>query len=497
MKPPEYVGLVTKIYRALLDGKGTDSSDIDDLKKLFNRGFTKGHLLHNDELMSTLRPNHVGVPLGKVVSAGKSSITLQLTDTLSQGDGIKFERTDTGFICNRIYLRGKLVSHADAGQTVELENKAEARPGDSVVKTTDTELIKSLGITGKRSIAITAKLTAKKNEKLSLEFSDGKHSVKSFGDIVQPSRTAPTADLKQSIAKLGDTPYEIVQIDIERNDDIFIAKSSLNAIRRDAADALSSARTALPARNTASFVPRKPVLMEKAEPRVHVLVRNEEQLLSIRDIINGDIYTADENLYEKYSHTRFKVSRLAKTLPPKEGKRLLITDNGGLYEYTEDNDIVLDYTMNTLNSYTLAVFSILGAKRIAVSPEMDETDIREIISAYKKEHGYAPVLEALVYGRYELMAMQHCVISHSLGEKQHCGTCKNNSFFLDDIKGSRHPIVTDENCNNYILHSRTEQKNLPGLFETGIRDFRIEFLYENAEQCEEIAQQHMAELKKL
>ena len=304
MKPPEYVGLVTKIYRGLLDGSGTHKSDIEYLKKLFNRGFTKGHLLQSDELMSTLRPNHAGVPLGKVASVNKRTIAVELTDTLNQGDGIKFERTDTGFICNRIYLRGKLASHARAGQTIELENKADAKPGDSVVKTTDTELIKSLSGQGRRSIGITAHLRAKKNEKLSLELSDSQHSVKVYGDIVQQSRTAPSKEPESSITKLGGTPFEITNISIERDDDIFIAKSSLNAVRREAVQALEDARTALPARKIAPFVPRTPVVNEQTEPKIHALVRNEEQLLAVKDIINGDIYTDSKELHKKYDRNK-------------------------------------------------------------------------------------------------------------------------------------------------------------------------------------------------
>ena len=177
--------------------------------------------------------------------------------------------------------------------------------------------------------------------------------------------------------------------------------------------------------------------------------------------------------------------------------RLLITDNSGLHEYNAGNDIVLDYTMNTLNSYTLAVFFSLGAKRIAVSPELDEHSLKDMINAYKKEHDVNPALEALVYGRYELMAMQHCVIAHSLGEKKHCGICKTCNYYLDDIKDRRYPIVTDDDCNNYIMHTQTEQKELSSLFKTGVRDFRIEFLYETPELCAQTAQRYMAELAKL
>ena len=47
MKEPAYVANVTARYRAALDGHATEE-DRDDLKKTFNRTFTKGYLFHED-----------------------------------------------------------------------------------------------------------------------------------------------------------------------------------------------------------------------------------------------------------------------------------------------------------------------------------------------------------------------------------------------------------------------------------------------------------------
>jgi putative protease len=90
MKSQEYVYQVTKIYAALLrdarEGRPlyAQPEDIEDLKKLFNRGFTKGHLLDDkgDDLMSIRRPNHAGMPLGRVLSVDRSGIRIELTAPL-------------------------------------------------------------------------------------------------------------------------------------------------------------------------------------------------------------------------------------------------------------------------------------------------------------------------------------------------------------------------------------------------------------------------------
>lgn len=497
MKPPEYVGLITKIYRALLDGKGLQKCDLDNLRKLFNRGFTKGHLLQIDALMNTKRPNHTGVTLGKVASVSKSRITIKLSNELNQGDGIKFERTDTGFICNKIYKNGKLVNSASEGETIELDNKAQASKGDSVVKTSDTALIRALGSYTTRKIPVTAKLTAKIDKPLELELTDGSNIVKTTGAVVEQSRTAPCKGLEDSIAKLGDTPFDLTDIDVNRDENIFVAKSAVNALRRSATNALLQKRTYIPERKTSELKHRKPKRMTQTEPAIHVLVRNEEQLEAIAELPIGDIYTIDANLYGKHPNVRLKTDRLAKEVKPLCKMRLLITDNGGLYEYHTDNDFVLDYTTNAINSYTLALFAEMGAKRIAVSPELELLNIKEIMKAYEQQYGDSPVLESLVYGRYELMAMQHCVIADSLKKQKHCGLCKQQRYYLSDIKGNRFPVVCDSNCNSYILHHQCEHRKLKPYFDAGVKNYRIELLNETPEQAKHIVSSYLKQLNSL
>ena len=180
MKPPEYVGHVTKIYAKLLqqvrenEPIKVDAADIEKLEKLFNRGFTKGHLFggQDDQLMGTIRPNHRGVPLGRVVSYNRDRIKVKLIASLHQGDGIKFEKSDTGFICNKIYKNGKLVNGADMGDTVELDRKARVEAGEPIVKTSDIQLLKQLQNAGERKTRISGILTARKGDRLTLTVSD-------------------------------------------------------------------------------------------------------------------------------------------------------------------------------------------------------------------------------------------------------------------------------------------------------------------------------------
>lgn len=507
MKPPEYVAQATKVYAKILENYRNgepafvDGGDAQKLSKLFNRGFTKGHLFlkRGEDLMGILRPNHRGVPVGRVLSVNRDRIRVSLSEQLNQGDGVKFEKSDTGFICNRIFKNDRLIGSAEAGEVVELDNKARAEAGEPVVKTSDVRLIKELlEAEDRRKVVINGKLAAKAGEPLRLEITDPEgRSVSVCGDTVQQSRTSPTtqSDLEENISKLGGTPYVFGNLRVGCGEGIFVAKSSLNALRRDAVRELTEKRTAVPERRIMAYEAR-PVTRKACvgEPRLHVLVRTEEQFGAISDLPLGDIYVTDKRLYienkGEYKNLRLRTDRLAKQTEPLSGERLLVTDHGGIYAYRGDNDIVLDYSVYALNSYALSYFAQF-AGRIALSPELDHGQTEALIKGCKSQNGHKPCVEALVYARHELMAMQHCVISGSM----HCGLCKSESYYLEDAAGERYPVVTDESCNNYILNSKHMETDMDKLYKLGVRHFRVELSGEDAALAREVVQRYLMRIE--
>ena len=511
MKSPQYVGHVTKIYAKLLDSyknnapMRVDAADREKLERLFNRGFTKGHVLGDSgaSLMEPMRPNHKGAPLGTVKSLSRDKIVIELCDTLNQGDGIKFETSDTGFICNKIYLRGKLVNGANAGETVEVDAKARVQAGETVLKTSDIKLIKSLDDYAEKKIAVSAHIKAIKRKPLQLTLKDGiGNEVCVHGDTVEPSRTRPTTaeELTESISKLGGTPFVMGDISCGCDPDIFIAKSQANAIRRAAVEELIATRTAIAERRIIDYEP-EPVsyAAEGSGTKLHVLVRTREQFDAIKDIVSGDIYTSDEALYREhknqYKNLRLKTSKLAEYAPEYNGECLLVTDNGGMYEYKHANDIVADYSLNVVNAQTAAVFVGMNASRVTLSPELNITQTAELIKAYELQNAQKPPLEAIVYARYELMAIKHCVISNSGKTDKRCAKCDKNQYYLTDIHENRYPVATDRSCNNYILGPLVESRDIAVLKALDVTHFRIEFFDESAERCVEIVREYTEKVR--
>ena len=98
LKRPEYVAIVTRSYRQmldhLLDGDGKPDSEVlkGEMAGIFNRDFSPGYFDPQVlKRLSTQRPNNRGVYIGQVISRnsdGRTAIYLQ-EESLSIGDGIE------------------------------------------------------------------------------------------------------------------------------------------------------------------------------------------------------------------------------------------------------------------------------------------------------------------------------------------------------------------------------------------------------------------------
>ncbi len=509
MKSPEYVGLVTKIYAKLLSYYSAgrqpkpDKQDMGDLLSLINRGYSKSHLfgVRGEALLSKDRPNHRGIPLGEVLAVKNGRIKLRLSAMLNQGDGIKFERSDDGFICNRIFKHGLLAASAESGDIIELDAKAKATAGDTVVKTSDAALTKSLQKANTRRVPVSGLLTAREGAPIQLVLRDeAGHEAAVQGQLVEPSRTAPTTrdDLFTGISKLGDTPYELLDASIDADENIFIAKSALNALRRDAAEKLTSLRMVVaPVRVYGEPMPPVRYGDEGEHQALHVLVRSAAQFEAVKDIVSGDIYTDDVRLYfdkkAAYPRLRLRTDRLAQTLEPLNGERLLVTDHGGLHVYSRCNDIIIDHTVYALNAEALSVLVSNGVKRAALPPELDIVQTARLMAAYKAINGQLAPVEAVLYARHELMAMRHCVLSGALG-KNSCDLCKEKQFGLEDLKGNYFPFVVDESCRTHVFHSRVAEVDAADYLVLGVRHFRIELFDEDAAQSRKTVKRYKIQL---
>jgi collagenase-like PrtC family protease len=145
MRRPLYVATVARIYRKYIDAYysgnfSVDEKDIDELKLVFNRGFTTGFGFC-DSVVDSKKPMNRGIFLG-TFRGGK----IKLEHGLKRGDGVGIWVGDEvrGYVVNRIVKEGEVVDEAFVGDVVEINTKG-AKSGDPVYKTSSVDTKFDLG----------------------------------------------------------------------------------------------------------------------------------------------------------------------------------------------------------------------------------------------------------------------------------------------------------------------------------------------------------------
>lgn len=251
MKSKEYVGFITKFYRHLIDEvekKKDPVIKIEEEKKLktiFNREFTKGYLLGEQNIMNLKQNNHQGIPIGTVIGITSKKIKIKLSDTLRQEDGIKFLPSDKGMIVNFLYNeKDSLIKEGKKGEIIMLDNKINLTKKDNVHKTIDKLLMEELKRLEEKKIPIQIEITATK-ERFSITLIDEQQNkVVKESCICETAKNRSTTkeEIISQISRLGSTPFKIKEIKINLEENLFIPVSKINEIRRTAITKLTEKR---------------------------------------------------------------------------------------------------------------------------------------------------------------------------------------------------------------------------------------------------------------
>ena len=267
MKSPEYVAVVTGMYRKYLDmhaekkgiykGSLVEENDRIELEQVFNRGgFTTGYLLNKPgkDILSGEIPKHQGVLIGRVTGRDedKRYVDIELSSKLSQGDGIEIRNLVLpGNVVTYMKNKGQKVVSGEAGDTLTVGYiDGEVSRGDAVYKITDKELMKKAQITylqkPSRKVLVNVEFTALRNKpaKLVIEDIDGNtveaESLNSPEEAL--TRALSVETVKDQMAKTGGTPFAVGKTKINIDEGISIPVSELNRIRREAMEKLEILR---------------------------------------------------------------------------------------------------------------------------------------------------------------------------------------------------------------------------------------------------------------
>ena len=428
MKRPEYVAVITGIYRRLLDEKRRPTAEESrQLEQAFSRsGFTDGYWLgKKGPQMFGTRPENAPEPKELFAEAR--------------------EQYENGRENRKIPVNLRLTVRR--GEPVRLGGACAVHGGAAFAMSTGAVPEEA------RNRAVTAE------------------------------------ELRQRLSKTGGTVFTADRVEIELDEGLMVPASVINGLRRELLDELAARREDIPHRRVleAAALPEAPeppktmrftcsvlkaqqvtaALLAEKPAIVYVPIEELERLDAGLDwgetelcaVLPRIFRTADEpvlrQLLERHPEaTAVAVGNLGH-LPIVRGLGRTLRGDCGL---------------NVFNSRALLFWREQGLDSAAVSFELRWQQIRDL-----KKH--LPC-EAVVYGRLPLMVMENCVTRCNVGCTHGAGSV------LTDRTGAQFPVTCGYGCRCEIQNSRTLfLADKPEMHRCGLTYGRLRFTTETPEQC--------------
>lgn len=536
MKRPEYVAVVTRVYRQALDHlqeNGGVEPDREaargDLLKIFNRTFSSGYLLpESGGLLSSKRPNNRGIPVGRVLEQDPGLQTrIKLSAALREGDGLEIwvsRGANPALVVKNMQVDGVQVEKADPGCVVSLGLNGRAAPGDRVFKTHDQQLIaqalKSFQGPGVDRIPLDVEARLQSGQPLHLRFRDPQGFMAEV-DTVSPAEPAEQhpldkLTLESKLDRLGNTPYRLRRLEWYNDAGLMVPFSEINQARRSAVEQLLSLRVRAQsrtepepivfARSCERLRKSRPAAVESRPSRLSVWVSGPKEARAAFQAGAERVYLGLEglgshkklgirNVISIVEEARSRGAELVPALPRiqkpgeldtwqpliDEGIHAMMAGNLGGVKWCLDRglQVFADYSLNVFNPLSLDYLVDLGVKEACLSPELDSARLQEFAPANRGE--------ILVHGDVLLMLSECCIMKEmQAGQKNGCRMlCRRKGLGLQDEKGYRFPLATDDYCRLYLFNSRTLclMENLNRILHLKPAGIRVDMKLEGPEQA--------------
>ena len=250
LKDVSYVKNVTAAYRQKLDAifarrkeytrasSGKCHFDFKpQLDKSFSRGFTH-YFLHGrrKDIFSFDTPKSLGEEMGTMKESRGNYLTVAGVKSFNNGDGVCY-------LDEQGRLQGFRINRVD-GNKLYPQEMPRIKPRTMLYRNFDQEFERVLARkSSERKIAVCI-LLAENNFGFSLTMTDEDDNSVTLAlpRDREPARTPQADNLKNQLAKLGNTPFEAERIDIDFSENWFIPASVLAELRRQLVEQLIMAR---------------------------------------------------------------------------------------------------------------------------------------------------------------------------------------------------------------------------------------------------------------
>ncbi|MBQ8474204.1 MAG: U32 family peptidase [Clostridia bacterium] len=347
----------------------------------------------------------------------------------------------------------------------------------------------------KKKVPAKTTVEVKTGEPMRYSLSTPYNEVSITGSIAEKNeKISPMTEegARECAARLGSTPFELSDFSCHIDGDAFVTRSMLNALRREATEALMGVgKRELPPAAAENDTPAK----RKTDKITYTAeFAYPQQIPHIAREFFDEIFLPcgrrAENTTPVLPPVQFDGQKPC--YPEEKGSRVMVHTVGQLLEAKKRELFpVASHRFNIFNSQTAQFAEKCGAEYGILSPELTQAQIRDIKAGEKC---------AVVYGRIPLMTLCRCALSDGganckMGGKGIAGG-KENSLCRGEIKDRRgvvFPILALPDCTNIVYNSvpiymADKEKDL---IKMGITKRHFLFTTETKEECEEIIRRYM------
>ena len=466
MKSSSYVYTVVKLYRLAIDSyyKNNniyiDEKELYNLKKIFNREFTKGFLFdeENNKVINMKKPNHQGVEIGKVINYKNNIATIKLNDEININDGLRIVgKKDIGVNVNNFYINSKLVKTAKKGDIITIKVNDKVEKDDKVLLTLDSKLneeINNIISSNQRKVLVKAKFIAKEDKQITFELTDfiNKVVVISENKVTKAlNKPITKEEIKEKLNKIKDTVYKYESLDIEIDDNIFIPLNIINDLKRKAFEELNNKRLYKIRYKRCEY--KRNVKSYPKEKLLNILILKDENIDSLKK--KYDYIYSSNNI----DNTILLLPRVIDKYKENYNKDVLVGDIG---YFNKHKGCITDTSFNVVNSYTVAFLHSLGAERVTLSYELTKKQIEILINAYEERYKAHPNLELVVEGYEEVMISKFSLNKYF----------NNDKLYLKDRFNNLYKIKEKDNLMIIYNYKKRKDFNL-SYYDIGINSLRI------------------------
>lgn len=549
-KDANYVALTTAAYRRAVDeawaGLPLSISRVEtlQLEQVYSRGLGAYFITgtNHQAVVNGRSPRHRGLLMGKVARVGADRVMIIPDRTveaapLKAGDGLVFdaanwrspeEAEEGGRVYQVTWLRNDQIELQFGNGAV---NFARIRPGDLVWRTHDPELDKAArplteAATPVHKQSVRVRVTAWEGAPLVLEWTlieqpEIQIVVQSVEPLVAAQKQALTADfVREQLGRLGNTPYQLDEVELAVQGNPFVPSSLLNTLRREAVEQLVERQgqprpvtihNPLATLEVALEAVRQTAEVSKTseglpQPQLHLLVRTPEQLEAALELQPASITLDYLDLYGlRPAVERVQASGMTarvaspRILKPSEQRIVnfllklecqIVVRSSGLLQALQGEahpPLIGDFSLNAANVLSADTFLRLGLLRLTPTHDLNAAQMATLAQNIGVDK-----VEVVTYYHLPVFHTEHCVFCRFLSKGnsyKDCGQpCERHRVALRDVNGRAHPVMADVGCRNTVFGAEAQEgsRHLDEWRRAGIHHFRLEFVHESAEQMTRI-----------